>query len=141
MKVEKIQNETGRSMVEMLGVLAIVGVISIGGIAGYSYGMNRHRMNEVLDGANKRAYTVATQISLGITPNLSEYSIYDAVSGGEFQQDVQNWGGEFGIQVNKVKQPVCENLIQMVGSNTAIRAITKVEDKAVDLTAAIISRL
>lgn len=28
--------EKGRSMIEMLGVLAIVGVLSVGGIAGYS---------------------------------------------------------------------------------------------------------
>ena len=27
--------QTGRSMVEMLGVLAIIGVLSVGGIAGY----------------------------------------------------------------------------------------------------------
>ena len=37
--------EAGRSMVEMLGVLAVVGVLSIGGIMGYSYGMNRYRAN------------------------------------------------------------------------------------------------
>ena len=29
-------NESGRSMIEMLGVLAIIGVLSVGGIAGYS---------------------------------------------------------------------------------------------------------
>ena len=29
----KMNNESGRSMVEMLGVLAIIGVLSIGGIA------------------------------------------------------------------------------------------------------------
>ena len=28
--------QVGRSMVEMLGVLAILGVLSVGGIAGYS---------------------------------------------------------------------------------------------------------
>ena len=28
--------QSGRSMVEMLGVLAIIGVLSVGGIAGYS---------------------------------------------------------------------------------------------------------
>ena len=27
-------NESGRSMIEMLGVLAIIGVLSVGGIAG-----------------------------------------------------------------------------------------------------------
>lgn len=32
-------SSTGRSMIEMLGVLAIVGVLSVGGIAGYSKAM------------------------------------------------------------------------------------------------------
>ncbi len=51
-------NESGRSMVEMLGVLAIIGVLSIGGIAGYTTAMNRYRANEVIDMATKYA-TVA----------------------------------------------------------------------------------
>ena len=33
------KKEFGRSMVEMLGVLAIIGVLSVGGIAGYRYAM------------------------------------------------------------------------------------------------------
>ncbi len=53
-------NETGRSMVEMLGVLAIIGVLSIGGIAGYVSAMNRYRANEVLDTASKYATIVYT---------------------------------------------------------------------------------
>ena len=51
----KRTNESGRSMVEMLGVLAIIGVLSIGGIAGYSMAMNRYRANEALDVATKFA--------------------------------------------------------------------------------------
>ena len=34
-----VNNEKGRSMIEMLGVLAIIGVLSVGGIAGYSKAM------------------------------------------------------------------------------------------------------
>ena len=49
------KNESGRSMVEMLGVLAIIGVLSIGGIAGYTLAMNRYRANEILDTAAKVA--------------------------------------------------------------------------------------
>ncbi len=41
-------NENGRSMVEMLGVLAIIGVLSVGGIAGYTMAMNKYRANENL---------------------------------------------------------------------------------------------
>ena len=49
------KNESGRSMVEMLGVLAIIGVLSIGGIAGYTLSMNRYRANAIADVANKLA--------------------------------------------------------------------------------------
>ena len=45
--------ESGRSMVEMLGVLAIIGVLSIGGIAGYTLSMRRYRANTVLDAVAK----------------------------------------------------------------------------------------
>ena len=42
-------NESGRSMIEMLGVLAIIGVLSIGGISGYSKAMGKHRVNKCID--------------------------------------------------------------------------------------------
>lgn len=41
--------QSGRSMVEMLGVLAIIGVLSIGGISGYSKAMAKFRVNKTLD--------------------------------------------------------------------------------------------
>ena len=44
-----MKNENGRSMIEMLGVLSIIGVLSIGGLAGYTMSMNRHRANQILD--------------------------------------------------------------------------------------------
>ena len=39
----------GRSMIEMLGVLAIVGVLTVGGIAGYSKAMEKFKINKALD--------------------------------------------------------------------------------------------
>jgi Tfp pilus assembly protein PilE len=44
-----LQPQSGRSMIEMLGVLAIIGVLSVGGIAGYSKAMNKYRTNKVAD--------------------------------------------------------------------------------------------
>ncbi len=38
--------ETGRSMVEMLGVLAIIGVLSVGAIAGYQKAMMKYKLNK-----------------------------------------------------------------------------------------------
>ena len=43
------QNQFGRSMIEMLGVLAIVGVLSVGGIAGYSKAMEKWKINKVIE--------------------------------------------------------------------------------------------
>ena len=60
----KMNNESGRSMVEMLGVLAIIGVLSIGGIAGYTIAMNRYRANEIIDTAAKLAV-------IGMTKNIN----------------------------------------------------------------------
>ena len=42
-------NEYGRSMIEMLGVLAIIGVLSVGGIAGYSKAMMQYKINKTAD--------------------------------------------------------------------------------------------
>ncbi len=79
-------NETGRSMVEMLGVLAIIGVLSIGGIAGYTTAMNRYRANEILDMANKYATIAFTTLqsygarTSGKTPDLSKIPTLDETS-------------------------------------------------------------
>ena len=43
--------EQGRSMVEMLGVLAIIGVLSVGAIAGYSKAMFKYKLNKPLKSA------------------------------------------------------------------------------------------
>jgi len=41
--------QNGRSMIEMLGVLAIIGVLSVGGIAGYSKAMMKYRINKTIE--------------------------------------------------------------------------------------------
>lgn len=41
-------NQAGRSMVEMLGVLAIIGVLSVGGLTIYKYTMRRHRITTTI---------------------------------------------------------------------------------------------
>ena len=57
----KIQrkSQSGRSMVEMLGVLAIIGVLSVGGIAGYRTAMEMHAANELMDQLQK--FYIATE--------------------------------------------------------------------------------
>ena len=104
--------EAGRSMVEMLGTLAIIGVLSVGGIAGYTYGMNRYYTNELLAGASARAVIVSSQISFGQTASLSEFDKMKDTAGGTFDGTVKEFDDGIGIKVSKVKKVVCENLIK-----------------------------
>lgn len=41
-----MENQSGRSMIEMLGVLAIVGILSVGGISAFQKAMTKHKINQ-----------------------------------------------------------------------------------------------
>ena len=65
-----IKSENGRSMVEMLGVLAIIGVLSVGAIAGYSKAMMKYKLNKLSDQMNHIMSAVSRNTSS--FNNLSE---------------------------------------------------------------------
>ena len=54
--VTRQANPLGRSMIEMLGVLAIIGVLSVGGIAGYSKAMMKYKINKTVEGYSMLVY-------------------------------------------------------------------------------------
>lgn len=61
-------NQNGRSMIEMLGVLAIIGVLSVGGISGYTKAMTKHKTNSTAE----IMLTIATNIQ-GISLRSKNY--------------------------------------------------------------------
>ena len=50
-----MKSQIGRSMIEMLGVLAIIGVLSIGGLAGYTRAMTTYQGQKIMDYYNRCA--------------------------------------------------------------------------------------
>ena len=52
--------QCGRSMVEMLGVLAIIGVLSVGAVAGYSKAMFNYKINKSIDDISNIVSNVRT---------------------------------------------------------------------------------
>ena len=58
--INKNSTQSGRSMIEMLGVLAIVGVLSVGGIAGYSKAMEKFKINKTVDHVSQIATNIRT---------------------------------------------------------------------------------
>ena len=72
--MKKLKSESGRSMVEMLGVLAIIGVLSVGGIAGYTLSIRRHRANQVVDTVAKYALTTYNFCHLWVEGGQSDWN-------------------------------------------------------------------
>ena len=115
----KLNQESGRSMVEMLGVLAIIGVLSIGGIAGYTMAMNRYKANEILNAAS-----VANVMAMSQDQGNGTYGsavTYDSLMGG-----TNKFGGIEGakmtvtsannVQVSEgVDSGVCDALKNIAG--------------------------
>ncbi len=75
----RAEKQGSRSMVEMLGVLAIIGVLSIGGIAGYTMAMNRYRANEILDAASKMAVIAMTKQSAPYAVSQADIGLTNGV--------------------------------------------------------------
>ncbi|MBQ9738323.1 MAG: hypothetical protein IJV75_02285, partial [Alphaproteobacteria bacterium] len=49
LETSKVLEQKGRSLVELLGVLAVAGVLSVAGLYGFGYAMEKWRENETLD--------------------------------------------------------------------------------------------
>ena len=117
-----MKNESGRSMVEMLGVLAIIGVLSIGGIAGYTMAMNRYRANEIIDTASKVAIVAMTAnagagIKTGETIDLGDLDANMTIPciTGESGIQAENAGGGKGI-VTITLDPACTGVAEIIGT-------------------------
>ena len=113
------QFESGRGMVEMLGVLAIVGVLSIGGIAGYSYGIDKYHANAIVNDVNLRAVDLLSQLSQGHTPNLDSW---ETTSVGQYPISLNsdNAPTNYYIKVEQVPFEVCNMIADMMPENVNI---------------------
>ena len=67
--------QSGRSMVELLGVLSVIGLLSLAGIYGYRYAMKKHLQNELKTGLMTRAISVSAQMLVGQRPSIEDFSL------------------------------------------------------------------
>ncbi|MBQ7413513.1 MAG: hypothetical protein IJV07_04500 [Alphaproteobacteria bacterium] len=107
------RSELGRSMVEMLGTLAIMGVLTIGGVAGYRYAINKSNANTILGAVSQMAVTASTELTTQGSLTLPEWKDANgnlSISGAYGVETAQNNDGTFSITVSNMNDEVCERI-------------------------------
>ena len=113
------RSQKGRSMVEMLGVLAIIGVLSVGGVYGYGVAMKKHKANEALHKASLMATTVSAYAMSndGALPSTitdftnSGYATSLSDNGTQFKLTVVGIGFDVCTQMKNVKGGMVRDVV------------------------------
>lgn len=110
-------NELGRSMIEMLGTLAVIGILSVGGIAGYRYSIEKYYANETMDELNTRSIMYASFLENNLlSPN-------ETITTAEFGNKTSlgytitatvsaEYAEEFNITLSNVPANVCAQILK-----------------------------
>ena len=127
--MQKKQN--GRSMIEMLGVLAIIAMLSIGGLLGYRRAVNNHQANTILDDANRLAFVIMENDRAYEADDFMEEELIDSVPHtGTYNLDAFMAGeSQFGIVVTNVPRGVCESLVPKAAVEYKVRVMPGSEEK------------
>ncbi len=112
-KVKRQMIDSGRSMVEMLGVLAVIGVLSITGIAGYKVAINKYIANETLSELNLRATDYAFQMQRGAFQLINNFED-KTKTGFPIEARVSpQYLDYFEIFIREVPSAICRELVRM----------------------------
>lgn len=109
-----LTNECGRSMIEMLGVLAIIGVLSVGGIAGYTTAMRSYKANEIVN-ATSMLYMMGISSNAGAGDATLTYT------------------GSFGNQLSDLKEITYASgtlTVQITDAGVCSQVMSKLGSKA-----------
>ena len=120
-------NESGRSMIEMLGVLAIIGVLSVGGIAGYSQAMSKFKVSKTTDQVQTMVTNIRTLFTgqrtyegldetTGYTMGVLTDETWDGTNasnayGGSILFGTPNSNHYFSITYNGLSADACTRLV------------------------------
>ena len=101
--------QTGRSMVEMLGVLAVVGMLSAVAVQGLKHAFDKNEANTLLQEANMRAVFASTEFMHGKTS--VNFDAFKTINSAVFSRETTlRPDGSFHIGISNVKKRVCEQM-------------------------------
>ena len=108
--------DSGRTLVEMLSVLAIMGVLSLIGLYSYRQAIAKMHANKLIYEANKRATVVSTQIIfVNGKGNLNEFTTNEFGYGTFPTGEITPHGEQFDISITGVAKDICQKMQNNVG--------------------------
>jgi len=123
------RSESGRTMLEMLGVLGIMGIIMYGAIAGINYGMNTYKINqtynevqEAVQGIEDLYSWTREYPSRDVTKDVCENDVFSR-SCSPANDSIPNVfngkitviadGSTFYLKYTDIKEAECQRLLEM----------------------------
>ena len=116
-----LKSQNGRSMLEMMFVLAIVGILSLVTFWGYEMAMTRYRANEIIKQMEMFAFHIEQQFEAEVDL-IEDFDLLDYQPNGEVNPDIQiaGYAGSFAVDeettafevtLNAVEEEVCERVM------------------------------
>ena len=128
-------NELGRTMLEMIGVLAIMGLIVYGAIIGIGFGVDMYKVTATYNDIEEISQTVTDLYSWGgsYDGNIGQVLCQKGVAPLECNSEIPSrWtqsrleingmGNYFQIVLNKISKGACSRLSKMEYQNLCVAA-------------------
>ena len=111
MKNGNLKTEQGRSMVEMLGVLAIMGLLTIIGIAGFKIAMNKAKANSLVADMNRLAHIVVMDKFSGYSEEAIQNAVTEHNQSTEYQAIYKTLKpGIFTLEATGIDKDLCQQV-------------------------------
>ncbi len=107
-----MDSEIGKSMTEMLGVLALMGILGVVAVKGYDEAMVRVNANMIIDDVNKRSILASQQAMMGVG-NLNQVAFEKNPALNKSEISVDSIGKHlFRVNVSDVSSAVCRQILK-----------------------------
>ena len=112
-----IPNQSGRSMVEIISMLAIAGVLSIGIAFGFSYAKDKHEANVLLNDARLAYMDTANEHTTTLPTGWKEITSFKPKTSYEMYT-AKDEKGETFVLTRNIPQGVCNRLLEVQVTDT-----------------------
>ena len=123
--------QSGRSMVEIIGVLAVIGVITVAAVMGYTYSMDKVDANDILNDVKLRMTDVESQVAQGVAREVVLDGWEETGVAGYVMDLFDNEEIGPSIMVEEVPSSICKIILKSADAMQEICVGRKINEEEV----------